>query len=86
MKFRELAKAEREKAIGFFGSKYSVPEGFWDSVSLLKRVNSVWLCSKKAAEIANGFSAQSCGIMILLEFKTMKESRQAADFFSNYLF
>lgn len=88
MKFFVLNSAERQKVESFFSARYSLPERFWEKVVLLKRVNSVWLCSGNAAELAvsfntKGFELQSAGILVLLELKTLKESRQAVDFFSS---
>ena len=86
MRFRELEGKEKEKVTGFFSEKYGISRPFWDTVVLLKRVNSVWLCSKEAAALANDFHAETAGLLILLELKTLKESRQATDFFSSYRF
>jgi hypothetical protein len=83
MKFNKLSDAEKKRVVDFFSKKYSIPNSFWLNVELLKRVNSVWLCSKLASEIANDYYTQSCGILVLLELKSLKESIQARDFFSN---
>lgn len=83
MKYSALSNEEEKKVQVFFLEKFQVPLLFWHDTVLLKRVHSVWVCSKKAAELASSIRTESVGLLLLLEFKTLKPSKQGLAFLKN---
>lgn len=78
-----MSLAELQTVQQFFLEKYAVPFSFWSDKKLLKRVHSVWVCSEKAALAREWVKADSVGIMLLLELKTLKPSKQGLAFLQN---
>lgn len=75
-----MSSAELESVQRFFLQKRQVPLEFWNGKKLLKKVNSVWVCSSKAAEAVDWVECDSAGLMLLLELKTLKPSKQGLAF------
>lgn len=83
MKYFELKTDEEKEIKDFLHKKFSVPAGFWDDKKLLKRVNSVWVLSKDASTMLDLVRCESAGLLLFLEFKTLKISRQGEAFLEN---
>ena len=78
-----MSSAELESVQQFFLQKRQVSLGFWAEKKLLKKVNSVWVCSSKAAQAIDWVECDSVGLMLLLELKTLKPSKQGLAFVQN---
>jgi hypothetical protein len=83
MNYSNLSGAEENSVKRFFLEKHSVPLSFWAGKKLLKKVNSVWVLSEKAAEALDWLDCDSAGLMLLLELKTLKPSKQGLAFLQN---
>ena len=79
-KFFELAAEEENRVKQFFLSKFNVSLSFWNGKKLLKKVNSVWVCSQKAFQALDWVECDSAGLLLLLELKTLKPSKQGLAF------
>jgi hypothetical protein len=82
MKFAFLSPGEEKTVQQFFLEKHSIPFSFWNGKKLLKRVHSVWVLSEKAAEALQWVECDSAGLLLLLELKTLKPSKQGIAFLS----
>lgn len=80
MKYANLSAEEEKTVKDFFLSKHKISFSFWSDKKLLKRVHSVWVLSEKAAQALHWVQADSAGLLLLLEFKTPKPSKQGLAF------
>lgn len=83
MKHSVLSAEEENSVKQFFLQKHRIPLEFWIGKKLLKKVNSVWVCSEKAAQAIAWVECDSAGLMLLLELKTLKPSKQGLAFLKN---
>jgi len=79
----ELSASEEKTVKEFLLQTHKVPLSFWGDKRLLKRVNSVWIVSKEANQLLHLVRCESAGLLLFLELKTLKLSRQGEAFLEN---
>lgn len=80
MNYFELSSDEEQRVKQFFLQKHQIPFSFWSDKKLLKRVHSVWVLSEKASQALDWVDCDSAGLMLLLELKSLKPSKQGLAF------
>lgn len=78
--YSQLSESEADAVKKFFLEKHKIPVAFWDKYILCKRVNSVWVMSESAWQTQKLVHADSAGLMLLLELKSLKPSMQGLAF------
>ncbi len=83
MKYVQLGSEEENRVKNFLLSAHQIPLSFWENKKLLKRVHSVWVLSKEASQALDFVRCDSAGLMLFLESKSLKLSKQGEAFLQN---